>query len=247
MGIIALLLVATLPAFNGFGTSQNRRGAVGNLMGALDHARMMAISDGLPTYVAFACKSNAGQQVNTNLWGRAYAIFQDKDNVNFQVVQRTAWMYLPNNVAFKVDPARSAQGTSGSMATVTNQDLANSSDANPTFTVTGSALPNGTTGSLGVQLPYWKFDNTGMVTQKAILASADTSPNNADYYRLFLFTGSVDGNGTEISTQNNGGKNNTDASRIEEIDINPVTGRAKYIVDPLNNLATPTPTPGSSS
>ena len=89
-----------------------------------------------------------------------------------------------------------------------------------------------------------------MVTPKALQTSADAAPNNADYYRLLLFTGKVDDQSNEISTQSNGGKNNLNASQIEEIDLNPVTGRARYVVDPLSNLvnsATPatTPTPGS--
>ena len=139
---------------------------------------MMAISDSLPTYVVFACQSNSGQQVNPNLWGRAYAIFQDQDNVNFQVVQRTAWLYLPDNVAFKVNATSS--GTSLDTASVTNQDMQNASDNNPSFPVSGSALPAGTsnaTSSISVQLPYWKFDNTGMVVQKALTTSANTTPN----------------------------------------------------------------------
>ena len=223
MGIIALLLVATLPAFRGFGQSQSRRGAVGNLMGFLDHARMMAISDGLPTYVVFA---NASNSVNANLRGRAYAIFQDQDNINFKLVQRTAWMYLPGNLAFKVDP---------NTPSVINRPL---QGTDPSFPINGAALPSDSTGSGGstAQLPYWKFDNTGAVDEQT-----------ADYLRLMVFVGSINSDGQEVSTQNNDGQGNTKAAQLEEIDINSVTGRARYIVDPLNNLATPASSPGSSS
>ena len=236
MGIIALLLLATLPAFNGFGQSQSRRGAVGNLMGVLDHARMMAISDGLPTYVVFA----VGSQVNPNLVGRAYAIFQDQDNINFKVVQRTAWMYLPDNVAFKVNGTDNV-GSSATTASVTNQAPATT---DPFFPLSGAALPTtGTSASNGVQLPYWEFDNTGMVAQKSLSVP---DPQGNGYYRVLLFNGSDNASGQETSTHNNAGFGNTKAAQLEEIDINPVTGRAKYVVDPLNNFA-PTPTPGTSS
>ena len=245
MGIIALLLVATLPAFSGFGQSQSRRGAVGNLMGVLDHARMMAISDGLPTYVVFA----VGSQVNAKLVGRAYAIFQDQDNINFKVVQRTPWMYLPDNVAFKVNGTDhdTVSGTDAATASVTNQKPDQTTD--PVFTLSGAALPSSGTAAqtgtppAGVQLPYWKFDNTGMVAEKSLNVP---DPQGNGYYRVLLFIGHDDANGQETSTQSNGGANNKTASRLEEIDVNPVTGRAKYVVDPMNNLA-PTPTPGISS
>ena len=216
MGIIALLLAATLPAFRGFGETQSRRGAVGNLMGALDRARMMAISDGLATYVVFA---NNSSSVNPNLWGRAYAIFQDQDNVNFKPIQRTAWMYLPNNIAFKIDQA---------IPSVMNRLSTQSQATDPSFSITGAASPTGGASGQTAQLPYWKFDNTGAVDEQT-----------SQYLRLLLFVGSINSQGQEFSTQNNAGAGNTQPVKLEEIDINSVTGRARYIVDPANNLATP--------
>ena len=91
MGIIVLLLAATLPAFRGLNQSESRRGAVGNLLGVLDRARMMAITDGLATYVVFACPAASGQ-LNSDLRGRAYAIYEDADNVTFVPTQKTPWI-----------------------------------------------------------------------------------------------------------------------------------------------------------
>lgn len=216
MGILALLLAVTVPAFRGINQGGSRRAAVSNLMGVLDRARMMAVSDGLSTYVAFACKPPGGNgpYVNPNLYGRAYAIFQDQDNVNFGIVQRTPWLYLPDGVAFKVD-----QG----IPSITGRALG---DTDPAFPATGAAA---TVGAGTVKLPYWKFDSTGALDQQ-------TTSNNL---RMFLFSGHVDSNGNEISTQNTGGTASTTASLLDEIDVNQVTGRAKYIVDQANNLATP--------
>ena len=256
MAIIVVMLLVALPAFSGFNQGESRRGAAANLMAVLDRARMMAVSDNLPTYVVFADKISGGsQQVNPNLWGRAYAIFQDQDNVTFNVTQRTPWLYLPNNVAFKTNGQAAVAGDGSgngsdesSVTCITPVSTSNYTD--PTFVVTGSALPSGTTGSLSVQLPYWKFANTGAVDPSWVSAHTGAGqPQNP--LRALMFTGYVDGNGNEVSTQRASTKSNTNgvsnqaAQLLEEVDVNQVTGRAKYIVDPFNNLATPTPTPTS--
>ena len=218
ISIIVLLLLVTVPAFRGFNQSQSRRGAVSNLMGVLDHARMMAVSDGTATYVVFATPT---KQINANLWGRGYAIFQDSDNVNFNLVQRTGWMYLPTGIGFLQDAGTHSITNRAPGAT------------DPAFPVTGAARPANATGGTTAQLPYWKFDSTGAVDRQ-------TTP---DDLRLLLFPGFFDETGKTVF-QGQGGSNGTvTASQLEEIDVNPVTGRAKYNVDPSNNL---TPTPNQS-
>ena len=96
------------------------------------------------------------------------------------------------------------------------------------FSITGAALPTGGANGQTAQLPYWKFDNTGAVDEQT-----------SQYLRLLLFVGSINDQGKESSTQNNGSAGNTQPAKLEEIDLNSVTGRARYIVDPANNLATP--------
>ena len=257
MAIIALMLLVTLPAFRGFNQAQGRRGAVGNLMGVLDRARMMAISDGLPTYVVFARKPiRDGTPVNPKLWGQAYAIFQDKDDINFGIVQRTPWLYLPIGIALKMD-ATAPTGTDASATTtattasVTDQLLTTQGN-DPVFPVTGPALSGSATSATGVLLPYWKFDNTGAVAIRSldpqVASGSSTAEQQNDYLRVLLFTGYIDGGGREVSTQTQGGTGSATAATLEEIDVNPVTGRAQYVVNASNNLAvqpTPAPTPGS--
>ena len=228
MGIIALLLAATLPALRGLNQSENRRGAIGNLMAVLDRARMMAITDGTCTYVVFACPTSGGAQVSPSLWGRGYAIFEDSDNINFKVVQRTAWLYLPSGMAFKKD---------ANIPSITNYPPGTS---DPTFPVGSSYLTNSSAAATGVQLPYWKFDSTGVVMDPPVTMDSTL------YRRLLLFPGYIDPNGNEISTQNQSGPGNTATAQLEEIDVNPTTGRAKYIIDPANNLSTPSSTPSPS-
>ncbi len=234
MGIIVLLLAATLPALRGLNQSGSRRGAVGTMMGVLDRARMMAISDGLATYVVFTCpvKDNESQ-LNPDLCGRAYAIFQDSDNVAFIPTQKTPWMQLPKGMAFKVKVLR---GVTDDCISARFDSVAPKNDGtDPSFPLSGAAMANGSPTS--VQLPYWKFDGTGAVTEQK-------------YLRLLMFAGVVSPNGSEISTQNNAGSGNQLATQLEEIDLNQATGRAKYIIDPSNNLqsqSTPSSTTSPSS
>ena len=210
MGVVSVLLAVALPNLRGLNQSAGRRNAVTGVMNALERARVMAITDGRATYVAFACKTSNGTQVNAKLWGRAYAIFQDKDNTSFQPVQTTPWLYLPDSMAFKVS----------SIPSVTNRPLGTDDPAFPLLAVAGTGK---------AQLPYVKFDATGMADQQT-----------SDYLRVLMFPGTVDGNGSEVATQSGG---TTTTVMLEEIDLNPMTGRARYVVDPLDNLATPAPTP----
>ena len=136
MAIITLLLVAVLPAVRGLSNAGSRRGAVGTLLGVLDRARMMAISDGLATYVVFACPAGDGQKLKPELWGHAYAIYQDHDNILFTPEQRTPWMQLPTGMAFKIDA-----GTGGQFASVTNRYPPTPTD--PSFPVSAGALSSG--------------------------------------------------------------------------------------------------------
>ena len=218
MGIIAILLATLLPALKGLSQGLGRHGAVNTLLGTLDRARMMAISDGQCTYVVFASTSTS---LKPELRGHAYAIYEDHDNVSFTPEQRTAWTQLPNTLVFE---GANGNGVYPSIMSLTP----GSSD--PSFPVSASALASGTTGPVKLQLPYWKFDATGAVTQQA-----------ANHLRVLIFPGYIDPtSGNEVATQSGG---NTNSSLLEEIDINQATGRAKYNLNPYYNLTTPTPTP----
>ena len=91
-----------------------------------------------------------------------------------------------------------------------------------------------TTGTTGVQLPYWKFDGTGGVDAQ-----------DPYYLRLLIFPGLIDTNGNEVATQNaDGNKGNLNKMLLEEVTVNPATGRARYTVNPYN-MSAPTPTPST--
>lgn len=229
MGVIAVLLAALMPAVRGFSNSASRHGAVGTLIGVLDRARMMAVSDGLATYVVFAVPTNDGRNLKKELWGRAYAIYQDHDNITFAPEQRTPWMQLPTGMAFKVNDVQSIGGERSS--TVTNR-LLGASD--PAFPVAAGALA--ATGTNKLQLPYWKFDGTGGVDEQ-----------DPYYLRLLIFPGLIDTDGKEVATQSSAGTGaNLNKMLLEEITVNPATGRARYTVNPYN-MSSPTPTPPVST
>ena len=59
-----------------------------------------------------------------------------------------------------------------------------------------------------------------------------------------IFPGYIDASGNEVADPDARAASgpNANAVEFEEIDINQATGRAKYIINPADNLA-PTPTP----
>ncbi len=231
MGILAILLAVTVPAFRGLNQGGSRRAAVSNLMGVLDRARMMAVSDGKATYVAFYAAhtppTGALTDASSGPWGRAYAIYEDVDNVNFIPAQKTPWIYLPDGVTFKVDDSQ--QTTS-----VTNI-LGATGGTSTLFPVNSTFARNSQT---QLSLPYFKFDPTGALDESLV-----NKPSN--YLRVLMFLGSLKADGTEAGTQP--GATGSNPNSLEEIDLNPVTGRAKYVVNPADNLVTPSPTSSPQS
>ncbi len=240
MGILVVLLAVTVPTFKGLNQGGARKAAVSNLMGALDRARTMAVSEGKAAYVVFYAARNppigALTDPGSTPWGSAYAIYQDLDNVNFAPVQRTPWIPLPSGVSFKVD-------TSNQMTSITNVlDLFNAqgdpdvastdNSAPPAFPVSKAASRD----KAHLFLPFLKFDATGALDEKLI-----NQP--ANYLRILMFPGYLKADGTEIATQSGGASN---PGTLEEIDVNPVTGRAKYVVNSADNLSTSSPTSSSN-
>jgi type II secretory pathway pseudopilin PulG len=223
MGIIIVLLGICLPVVRGYNVAEGRHSAVASVMATLDRARMMAISDGLSTYVVFFATNTppTGTQASPNAFGRAYAIFEDDNNIDFTPVQQTPWMYLPSSMAFKVSSSNYLVPT----VSITNRNL---TSTDPSFTVAPAVLT--ASASEKIQLPYLKFDNTGVADEQ-----------QAQYLRVLMFPGSVTPAGVEVTTQTAG----TQAAQIallEEIDIDPATGRPKYVANPVDNFST---TPGS--
>lgn len=213
MAIISVLLAVTVPAFRGLNGAGSRKSAVRTLMGVLDQARMLSISDGKATYVVFAGRNLVGTKCDSMI-GRAYALYED--DVNFNPVQRSAWIYFPTGVSFKV---------AGDFDTLINRDLGAS---DPSFMVTA---PKGEADSATVQLPYVKFDPTGALD--GTLAN-DSMPQ---HFRILVFPGLVSNSGGESLTRSAGGEGTASQTfLLDEIRLNPATGRARYILDPEDNL-----------
>lgn len=233
IAIIVLLLAATLPALRGPMAVNARRGAVNNLLGTLDQARALAISEGRATYVVFLNpKPNLIGTTNSATFSpdraaRAYAIFADQDDLALPPQQRSPFLSLPTGIAFKVN------ATSDRTRTLLNRPL----DAiAPKFVV-----PVATGGTQSVPEPYIKFNATG-----------GTDLQDTSYLRLLLFEGSVDSsNGQELPTKWAAG-DHTDLAKQrfvwEEVRLNYATGRARYTVDPMDisvaaAFPAPSPTP----
>lgn len=214
MAIISALAAVTVPALRGLNGAGSRKAAVRTLLGVLDQARMLSISEGKATYVVFAGRNLVGTPCDSMI-GRAYAVFQD--NANFTPVQRSAWIYLPAGVSFKV---------ADDFDTLLNRDLGAS---DPRFT----AIPpkGGNDPPPLVQLPYVKFDPTGALD--ATLAN-DSAPQ---HFRILVFPGLVNLSGVESLTRSAQAPGTAAQNLLlEEIRVNPATGRASYIPDPADHL-----------
>ena len=250
VGIILILMTLTIYGIRGTGGATNRRAAVGALMGVFDQARMVAISDGRPTYVVFASEPKGQTQdptalaaVPDSLWGRAYALFEDpqiSDSMtSAAAVQRSNWLYLPTGVSFKCEGSTDSSHDSVTAHARLSTDP--SSDQTKFNVVTRTGTPSTLA---GVILPYIKFDAMGqIVDQNGNMVDA-ASP----CLRVLLFEGVVQGAANNASVEiytHRSAINATDGNQyaLDEILLKPTTGRAEYTLDPSRNLAAVTTTP----
>ncbi len=242
MAIISLLIGLLVISVRGLNGGTSRRAAVGTLMGVFDQARAVAVTDGRATYVVFVSApsgqaQNDAAKVAPTMWGRAYAVFEDpalSDNVTadnaeatFQPQQRSSWLYLPVGIAFKSDYSRSGTPASLTDSTVAENDTK--------FRVPAAG------GMIALLLPYVKFDSMGQVVDHVNTPPQVLDPGSA-LLRVLLFEGISDSGGTETITRRSAGTINIKYA-LDEIILNPTTGRAKYTLDPAYNLVTPAPTP----
>ena len=135
MAIVAILLLATVPALRSLTQAGGRKGAVSNLMNTMEHARALAVSSGRATYVVFADQSTPDAYRC-----KAFVVFQDDANFTPQAI--TKWHFLPSGVAFRPN--------SGLLAAQTG-------------TPQIKFLCPGNLGSTALALPFLKFDGSGMV------------------------------------------------------------------------------------
>jgi Tfp pilus assembly protein FimT len=110
IGIIAVLLVAIVPAVNSLSKSSGRKGSMSLLLGVIEQARTLAIKDGRATYVAFAAQPTdnattiSDQKIIDRYFYHSAAIFEDDatDPTNPKV-QVTEWKVLPTGISLRTE------------------------------------------------------------------------------------------------------------------------------------------------
>ncbi len=103
MGIIAMMLVALVPAVTSLSKSGGRRAARDSLLGGIEQARAEAIKSGQATYVVFPMFSNGMQFTLDRYNYRSYAIFEDNAASPGNVKQLTDWKSFPAGVALRAE------------------------------------------------------------------------------------------------------------------------------------------------
>ena len=170
MGIIAILLVATIPAMKSLSTSNGRKVTASLLLGEIEQARALAIKDRRPSYVAFAAQpTDASSSISdTTILDRYFyhsaAIYEEDPSDNTKKIQVTPWKVFPTGVSLRTEIS-----FSGSKGAWTSSDFA--------FTPSGTGASE--------NFPYIKFDESG--------ALAAPSPSASGPILLRFFEGFVSG------------------------------------------------------
>lgn len=202
IGIIALLLVAVIPAVNSISKSTGRKGAMSNVTSMIEQARSLALSDARNTYIAFATVLPAGAtpQMIQDYSYRAYAVFEDTASGTPHGIQVSKWQKLPTGISFRNQDEPTGTGTCLTSTT------------NPATTAFSFPPLGGTT---TITCPYIEFDSTGSIIQ----------PTSVAPMRLVAFEGNVSG-GTENPTARESGGNPV----RDEVQVEKFTGRVKYVI-----------------
>jgi prepilin-type N-terminal cleavage/methylation domain-containing protein len=200
IGVIAVLLVALIPAVSSFSKSGGRKAAIGSLLGTIEQARVQAIKDGQATYVVFPVFSTASVSTLDRYHYRSFAIFED-DPANATATsntkQLTNWKTLPTGVALR------ATGT----ASVTSLPEASTLAPAPTLAFTPDTAASATFYCI-------KFNASGEVE----------APNNNVV--LSVFEGHVNGQTEQITSARDA---QGAPAAVDSIRIAQLTGRAQQI------------------
>lgn len=199
MGIITALLIAVIPAVTSMSKSSGRKGAISNLLGAVEQARAEAIKTGQSTYVVFPTFTTASQTTLDRYNFRSYAIFEDDPAAPTAPKQLTNWKALPTGISIR--------SKTGSPESLTNLPLSSALTPVPTFSFT----PESTATPVFYCI---KFNANGEV---------ESPPNNVT---LAVFEGFVNG-GNETTTSAKDA--NGDPAARESIAIARLTGRVSRV------------------
>ena len=184
MGIIAVALVALVPAVTSLSKAGGRRAARDWLLGGIEQARAEAIKSGQATYVVFPTFTSGAQSTLDRYNYRSYAIFGDNAASPGNVKQLTDWKSFPSGVALR--KAYTINGVNGGLDSF--QD-----PAALTPPVTFSFAPDAS----AAPFKCIKFNSNGEV-------QAPITPAKAVY--LAVFEGFVS-NGSEVATTKDGSGN----------------------------------------
>jgi prepilin-type N-terminal cleavage/methylation domain-containing protein len=100
LGMIAIMLVALVPAVTSLSKAAGRRAARDSLLGGIEQARAEAIKSGQPTYVVFPTFSSGAQSTLDRYNYKSYAIFEI-DAATGVAKQLTDWKAFPTGVALR--------------------------------------------------------------------------------------------------------------------------------------------------
>lgn len=134
IGIIAIMLVALIPAVNSLTKSSGRKAAISSLLGAAEQARANAIKTGRATYLVFPTFTGGTAATRERYHYRAFGIFEDDPGGTGTPKQLTNWNTLPTGVT-----VRAKTGAPGSLT-----DLPDAASLTPAATFTFTPEPNAT-------------------------------------------------------------------------------------------------------
>jgi type II secretory pathway pseudopilin PulG len=204
MGIIAILLVAIVPAVTSLSKSGGRKATASLLLSGIEQARAQAIKDGRATYLAFAAQpfGSTSAITDTKILDRyfyhSFAIFEDDVDVTKPKVQLTPWKILPSGISLRTEISFPAPPPGTSNAT-------NASWSAETFPFTPAS-------SAAESFPCLKFDESGALSSPTAI--------NPGPILLRFFEGFVNGTFEKPTSKNN---------KDEVINIAATTGRATYV------------------
>lgn len=200
IGIIALMLVALIPAVNSLTKSSGRKAAIGSLLGVVEQARVHALKTGRASYIVFPAFTAGDQSTLDRYNYKAFAIYEEDPADSSTPKQITKWQTLPTGVAL-----RASAGAPGSVT-----DLSDSSSLTPAATFAFAPDANAT--------PVFhciKFNANGEVESAA-----------SSYVEVAVFEGHV--NGTTEKATGTLDTNGQPAAR-ESLKIAHLTGRAERV------------------
>jgi type II secretory pathway pseudopilin PulG len=230
VSIILLVAVVALPGISSLSKSASRRNSVSLVLGALDAARMTAVSQSCNSFIVFA---NGDTSIPEAYRYRAFAIFQetyipvsdDKPLANpYHLMVVRPWTLLPEGVAFR--PEITAGGAAPGGTGGTDPD----SDGNQSVFTAPKASFFCKPADTNVDLPYIEFNSIGAVELKPTVspsspegggATPAANPITTNQARIKLFEGYINASGAAVAT------NAAKALADDTITVSLFTGRAK--------------------